>query len=206
MSSYRPSCYSLAWDAVRLYREEMRTFVTAALQQAYGDLWMAQGVEKHFKVEEIDNLRRILGQRHKAGVVSPSAESMEDMLDVSHFRQIIEANWNAVFKKALGDRTVLDSWIAEVTTARNALAHWTGGDMPRKDAMRVVDTCERVVRSINPERADELLAIWQAVDAASRQETPDARRATIVFEDGGAPQRGTVIFDEPLPKKAAKKG
>ena len=131
---------------------------------------------------------------------------MEDMLDVSHFRQIIEANWNAVFKRALGDRTVLDSWIAEVTTARNALAHWTGGDMPRKDAMRVVDTCERVVRSINAPRADELLAIWQAVDATGREETPESRRATIVFEDGGAPQRGTVIFDEPLPKKAAKKG
>ena len=203
--AYRPSCYTLAWEALRLYREEMRAFVVAHLQAVYHDLWMPQGVEKNFKVDEIDNLRRILGQHQKAAVVIDQAESLQDMLDVSHFRQIIKANWNPVFKAVLKDEMILESWIAEVTTARNVLAHWAGGELPRKDAMRVIDTCERVVRSINPTRADELLAIWQAVDAMGRGETPESRRATIVFEDGAA-QRATIIFDEPPARKAAKRG
>lgn len=194
--AYRPSSYALAWEALRLYREEMRAFVVDRLQETYGDLWMAQGVEKHFKLEEIDNLRRILGTRDKAGIVNAAAESMADMLDINHFRQIIEANWGPVFKSAIGDRTILDSWIAEVTSARNALAHWSGGEMPRKDALRVIDTCERVVRSISAARADELLSIWQTVDAMGSDETLDARRATIVFEDGAQPARATVLFDE----------
>ena len=122
---------------------------------------------------------------------------MEDMLDIGQFRHIIVKNWRRVFEPVLHDRTILDSWIAEVTSARNALAHWSSGEMPRKDAMRVVDTCERVVRSISPERADDLLAIWQSLDIMSRDETLEARRATIVFEDGDAPKRATVIFDEP---------
>ena len=202
MPDYRPSCYALAWDALGVYREEMRVFVVSRLKEAYGEkLWMAQGVERHFKIEEIENLRRILGQRHKSGVVGAAAESMSDMLDVSHFRQIIEANWGPVFKKALGDRSILDSWIAEVTASRNALAHWTGGDMPRKDALRVIDTCERVVRSINPESADKLLAIWDAVDAMSREDPEESRRGTVVFEDGEGAKRATIIFDGPAPRR-----
>ena len=195
--TYRPSTYTLAWEALRLYREAMREFVIENLRREYKDLWMAQGVEKHFPIDQIEDLKRILGQRKRAAVVSAQAESMEDMLDISHFKHIVVSNWKPVFEMVLADRTIVDSWIAEVTTARNALAHWTGGDMPRKDAMRVVDTCERVVRSISPEQANELLAIWQSLDMMGRDETLDTRRATIVFEDGDAPQRATVIFDEP---------
>lgn len=199
MSDYRPSCYALAWDALSVYRGEMRIFVVSRLKEAYGEkLWMAQGVEKNFKIEEIENLRRILGQRQRIGVVDTAAESMSDMLDVNHFRQIIEVNWGPVFKKALGDKAILDSWIAEVTASRNALAHWTSGEMPRKDALRVIDTCERVVRSINPESADKLLAIWDAVDAMGREGPTESRRATVVFEDGEGAQRATIIFDDAL--------
>ena len=203
----RLSTYAHAWEALRIYREEMRLFVIGNLHAKYGNLWMAQGVEKNFKLEEIEGLQRILGQRDRPGqIVTAQAESIEDMLDVSHFRQIIIANWNAVFRDVLKDRAILDSWIAEVTTARNALAHWSGGDMPRKDAMRVIDTCERVVRSVNPERANELLAIWEAVDAMGRDETPDTRRATIVFDDGAPAKRATVIFDEAHAHRGANSG
>jgi len=203
----RLSTYAHAWEALRIYREEMRLFVIGNLHAKYGNLWMAQGVEKNFKLEEIEGLQRILGQRDRPGqIVTAQAESIEDMLDVSHFRQIIIANWNAVFRDVLKDRAILDSWIAEVTTARNALAHWSGGDMPRKDAMRVIDTCERVVRSVNPERANELLTIWEAVDAMGRDETPDTRRATIVFDDGAPAKRATVIFDEAHAHRGANSG
>lgn len=194
---YRPSTYTLAWEALRLYREAMREFVIENLKREYKDLWMAQGVEKHFPIDQIEDLQRILGQRKRAAVVSAQVETLEDMLDISHFKHIILSNWKPVFEKVLGDTTIVDSWIAEVTAARNTLAHWSGDEVPRKDAMRVVDTCERVVRSISPERAEELLAIWQSLDMMGRDETPDTRRATIVFEDGDAPKRATVIFDEP---------
>jgi hypothetical protein len=191
------STYAHAWEALRLYREEMRTFVISNLQAKYGDLWMAQGVERLYPPQQIDELRRILGQRGRAGqVVVSQAESLEDMLDVSHFKVIIEGNWKPVFLAVLKELTILNSWIAEVTTARNALAHWANGEMPRKDALRVIDTCERIVRSINPIRANDLLSIWDAVDGMGRQE-PIARRATIVFEDGAATARVTLIFDEP---------
>lgn len=200
--TYQASTYALAWEALRLYRAEMRDFVVTKLREHYGDLWMAQGVERLFPVDQIENLKRILGQRQRAGIVDAAAESMEDMLDVSHFRNIIEGNWKPVFEKALGDKTILDSWVAEVTTARNALAHWSGGDMPRKDAMRIVDTCERVIRSFNPERAEAVQAIWDDLDARS-SEQPDTQRATVVFEDGTAPLRATIIFDEPKAQKHA---
>jgi len=195
-STYRTSIYALTWDALRIFREEMRNFVVDNLQRHFGNLWLAMGVDKHFKLED---LRRVLGQRDRPGqVVNAHADNFEDMLDITHFRRIVDGNWAQVFKAALGDRAILDQWIAEVTAARNPLAHWAGADMTRKDGLRVVDTCERVVRTISPKRADELLAIWQEIDARGRDEVPDARRATLVFDDGRRPERVSVVFDEPL--------
>jgi hypothetical protein len=117
------SNYALMMDALRIYREAMRKFIMGKLQEAYKDLWWPQGVAKHFKAEELERLNEIFKSRTvKKSAVPTNVREMADMLDIAHFRTIIEANWRQVFKEALGDKTVLDGWIAEVTSARNALA------------------------------------------------------------------------------------
>ena len=159
------SNYALMMDALRIYREAMRTFVTTRLRQAYRDLWWQQGVARHFKPEEMERLEEIFQSRTiKKSAVPTNVQEMADMLDIGHFRTIVEANWRPVFKDALGDKAVLDGWIGEVTAARNALAHWAGGDVDRQAALRFVDTCRLVVTSFDDQAAAQIQEIWKAID------------------------------------------
>ena len=153
-------------EALRIYREAMREFVTQKLQDVYGDqLWWQQGVARLFKAEEMGRLEEIFESRTtRLSAVDPKVTEMADMLDISHFRQIIDANWRQVFGQFLKDKSVVGAWIGEVTNARNALAHWTAGDVERPAALRFIDTCQRVVATFDPQRAEEIRTIWDTVD------------------------------------------
>jgi len=160
------SNYALMMDALRIYREAMRKFVRTKLEEAYGDeLWWPQGVAKHFKGEELIRLDELFNQRQtKKSAVPTNVREMADMLDIAHFRTIIEGNWSRVFKAALSDKAVLDGWIGEVTNARNDLAHWASGDVERQPAGRFVDTCRLVVESFDKQAAAQIQEIWRAID------------------------------------------
>src|SRR5437870_6058341 len=115
-------------DALRIYRAAMRTFVKTRLEDKYGNLWWPQGVARHFKPNELQRLEELFQARQtKKGGVPTNVQEMADMLDISHFRTIIESNWGPVFKQVLGDKVVLDGWVGEVANARNELAHWSSG-------------------------------------------------------------------------------
>ena len=180
----KTSNYALMMDAMRLYREAMRTFVTGKLKEAYGDkLWWEQGVAKHFKVDELGRLEDLLKTKKRRAAIQPDVKEMADMLDIAQFRQIIASNWKPVFETVLQDRSVLDSWIGEVTSARNSLSHWAGKDVDRPAALRFVDTCRLVVEAFDEEAAAEIQDIWNAIDkAADKTAAPPALKA-------GPPQR-----------------
>lgn len=194
------SNYALMMDAMRLYREAMRKFVVERLQEQYHDLWWPQGVARHFKVDELGRLEELLkAKKTRKAALQPDVTEMADMLDISQFRQIITSNWKAVFEPALHDKSVLDSWIGEVTSARNALAHWAGGDVGRQEALRFVDTCKLVVVSFDDEAARKLQDIWDAIDKAKDQQQPKADavvrppNATSKSSSGLPPWRETII-------------
>jgi len=171
------SNYALMMDALRIYREAMREFVTGRLREAYRDLWWQQGVARHFKPEEMERLEEIFQSRAiKKSAVPTNVREMADMLDIGHFRTIIEANWRPVFKDALGDKAVLDGWIGEVTAARNALAHWAGGDVDRQAALRFVDTCRLVVESFDGQAAAQVQEIWKAIDEGREPKAVDTTK------------------------------
>ncbi len=158
------SNYAEMMDALRIYREAMRRFIVQSLEARYKDLWWPQGVARHFKPEELGRLEDILRKRQKAALVQPEVREMADMLDIAHFRQIITANWKPVFEQRLGDKAIVDSWIAEVTAARNALAHWSSGDVDRQAALTFVHTCQRVVQAFDEEAAAQIREIWNRID------------------------------------------
>ena len=193
------SNYALMMDALQIYREAMRLFVVGALEDEYGDLWWEEGVAKHFPIRQIEELEQLLKSRRATDVVPSNAAELPDMLDVNHIKQIMTSNWRKVFEARIGDRQVLDGWVAQVSTARNTLAHWSTGEVPRQDALSFIEICRKVVSAVDEGRAASLQRLWEQVDA--RRESPDeaAEENQLIAEPraGLAPWR-RVIYPHQL--------
>jgi hypothetical protein len=137
--------YARVSEGLKLFRDSILGFVVAELKRAYGELnWWEQGVARHFKKEDLDNLKELFEKRGQKLTVLPiRAAELHEMLDVNHVRPIVEGNWKDVFEATLKDRKVL-VWLQEVVDARNVWAHPPSGDVKAADANRLLDTCARI--------------------------------------------------------------
>jgi hypothetical protein len=137
--------YARVSEGFKLFRDATLGFIVAELKRAHGDLhWWEQGVAKHFKKEDLDHLKELFEKRgQKLSVLPIRASELHEMLDISHFRPIIEGNWKEVFETTLRDRKAL-AWLQEVIDARNVWAHPPSGDIKAADANRLLDTCARI--------------------------------------------------------------
>jgi hypothetical protein len=137
--------YARVSEGFKLFRDATLGFIVAELKRAHGDLhWWEQGVAKHFKKEDLDNLKELFEKRGQKLTVLPiRAAELHEMLDINHFRPIIEGNWKDVFETTLRDRKAL-VWLQEVIDARNVWAHPPSGDIKAADANRLLDTCARI--------------------------------------------------------------
>lgn len=171
--------YARVSEGLKLFRDATLGFVVAELKRAHGELnWWEQGVAKHFKKEDLDNLKELFEKRgQKLSVLPMQAAELHEMLDINHFRPIIEGNWKDVFVHTLKDKKAI-SWLQDIADARNTWAHPPSGDIKAADANAVLHTCaqlaarydeaasrqlEELRDSKEPERREERLPYWWEV-------------------------------------------
>jgi hypothetical protein len=147
--------YLSLYEGLKIFRDATLPFIVEKLQMVYGDDWWEQGVARCFRPEDIERLRIQFEKRHDSLVVERPGDELAEMLDISHFGNIIDANWKQVFGDALGDRKVID-WLYEVREVRNAVAHPQTGDMPADDVWRALHNAGRILRLVNAEAAADL--------------------------------------------------
>lgn len=81
-------------------------------------------------------------------------DKLVDSLDVSACFQIIDRNWNELFKykMTLQQR----NWVKELLTTRNDWAHESGSGLSADDGVRALDTMTRLMEPIDQESAEEI--------------------------------------------------
>src|SRR5947208_17098018 len=98
--------YARVSEGFKLFRDAALAFIVVELKRAHGDLhWWEQGVAKHFKREDLDNLKELFEARGEKLTVLPiRAAELHEMLDIPRLRPIIEGNWKDVFEATFHDR------------------------------------------------------------------------------------------------------
>jgi hypothetical protein len=171
--------YARVSEGLKLFRDATLGFIVAELKRAHGELnWWEQGVARHFKKEDLGHLQEMFEKRgQKLSVLPVRAAELHEMLDIGHFRPIIEGNWKDVFVHTLKDKKAI-SWLQDIADARNVWAHPPSGDIKAADVNAVLHTCaqlavrydeaasrqlEELRDSKEPEKREERLPYWWEV-------------------------------------------
>jgi len=67
----------------------------ADLRAVYGDDWLEQGVQRHFKVEYFERARQMLESPMR---VVDMDKTDEELFGVEHLWNIVNANWKDIYK------------------------------------------------------------------------------------------------------------
>jgi hypothetical protein len=163
--------YARVSEGLKLFRDATLGFIVAELKRAHGELnWWADGIAKYFKKDDLDHLKELWEKRgEKLSVLPARAAELHEMLDINHFRNIIEGNWKDIFVHTLKDHKVV-SWLQDVIDARNTWAHPPSGDIKAADANAVLHTCARIVDRFDKAACRQLEELRDAKTVESKPE------------------------------------
>lgn len=88
-------------------------------------------------------------------------DKLVDSLDIMACFQLIDRNWNELFKYKM--TTQQRNWIKELKSTRNEWAHASGSGFKDDDASRALDTMARLMEPIDQESAEELRKLMRQV-------------------------------------------
>lgn len=148
------SDYGALSEGLRLYVAAMRSFIGRTLREQgdgsgeWFDGYVLRKLPKYLRNPLQSRLDDSQEQREGDGKSRP-----EQLLDTPHFRYVINGNWRDTYEAIFRDKVVLH-WIGEIAHWRNVWAHFD--DDTEINAERILDTCQRVLRSFDPEATEQI--------------------------------------------------
>lgn len=121
-------------------------YIARELKAEHGEDWWQKGVWDVLYEDQRRGLSQIGEEKDLIG-----------SLDVQRCLQLLDANWQQVFRKKLSidHRT----WAKELTGFRNKLAHIGSDDFSDNDTWRALDTMSRLCEQIDPENTEDIRAL-----------------------------------------------
>src|SRR5680860_1412012 len=146
----------------------LRPFVEQEMKAVYGDRWLYAAAESMNKD-------------------SVSAKSSE-FKDVHNLLRVMWNQWNQVFRQTLGRSE--RSWVSEIQDVRNAWAHQK--PFSTDDAIRALDTIQRLLTSVSSEEAIDVEREKQDLNRLRFEEQARhaGRKARATEAASGDPQAG----------------
>lgn len=170
------SNYGALSVGLKFYVAAMRRFIARTLQKKSenSDDWF----EKQALATLPRYLRNPLRQRWlKRQRAADDQEGLEQLLDTSHFRHIINGHWDDTYEVVFRERVALD-WIGEIAHWRNVWAH--AADKADVEAERILDTCERVLQHFDVEAADQIRRLRSGLSS-----TPGKSHSDVTTDQPG---------------------
>lgn len=134
--------WDLVNDGLDILHHVLVLFVVPALSEAYGEEgWWSEGVEPILTS----------GQRDDFEELSGDAELIYN-IDVALALRIIERRWDEVFGRRLPPECL--EWVDDLKDLRNEEAHRGVGDCSVEEAVRWLDTMQRLCSEIDPDAAE----------------------------------------------------
>ena len=166
------SNHSVLGEGLRLYTDAMRRLVKQRLIDAYPNNWWEQGV--------LDALSETQRRNVRDTVKKEPDRAKEDLLDANLLVPIVTKRFDTVFSSDFHNYRQTQSWLIQVSEARNTWAHPRTGDM------------------LTDEAAYALYAITQLLSTAGLPESEDVeslRRSILGIPQAPAEGRPVEASD-----------
>ena len=176
------SNHEIIGQALTIMREPLSIYVLQQLQSIpeyrIDDAWWQQGVLPFIRDNrDYDQLSSL----------SDYAER-QDALDVSMCLNLMISHWNNLFKYRLPISA--RSWVSEIRDARNAWAHFKGGDSSDKETKRALDTMALLLGEIDAEAQEEIQQLYRTIEYGSGQR----KAITAIYEAFGYDTFSSEMF------------
>ena len=118
-------------------------YLMRELKSEYGDKWWEYGVLDKFSYDQMSNLP-----------IEGDDEELIQSLDVLKCLQLIDRQWNEIFKKKLSNSH--RSWANELIAVRNKWAHIGQKDFSETETRRALDTMSFLVDQIDDSEKEQI--------------------------------------------------
>ena len=149
-----PTIAEYADERLREFLDAAHDEIKFALWQQHGQEWLDQGVRKHFPPDYFRLVEEVLANAMR--VVDMDKEP-EELYGVEHLWNIINGN-PAAFPKLHGSPVAKrrgQEYLEEISELRHNLAHRrTRHILPKRNLIRAMDNCARVLESLGSAKAN----------------------------------------------------
>ena len=137
----------------------------ADLQTRYGDDWLAQGVERHFKAEYFERTRQMLESPMR---VVDMDKTDEELFGVEHLWNIVNANWKDMYKERFVDQRRTEVYLGEVAEVRHNVSHRRQRHFLRRSELaRFAQNCSVLLRCIGSAKASKFEQVAESLAAGA---------------------------------------
>lgn len=135
--------HSIISQAFKEVRDVLAPYIAQTMQKVYRHDWWQNGVMS------------VLYEDQKRDLPEDGSYSeLVDSLDIQRCLQLIDFNWNEIFRNVLSrDHR---NWVKELMGIRNRWAHIGGDDFSDSDTARALDTMARLLADLDSETAELL--------------------------------------------------
>ena len=173
------SNHSAMGEGLKLYTDAMRQLVKQRLIDAYPNNWWEQGVLGALSEKQRRNVRDTLKKE-------PS-RAKEDLIDANLVVPIVTKRFDTVFDANFHNYRQTQSWLIQVSEARNAWAHPRTGDMLPDDAAHALYAMAQLLSAANLREAEEVEKLRR--DVMGIEPTPPKTEAGPVAASPVRPSR-----------------
>ena len=175
---------------MRTYRNAVVRRIRVVLKDKYPEDWEAQ-IRKRLEKEWNDIVANAEMPR-TTGELSLPVEDSFSYLSVNHFYNFFEAYFDDIFppqrpvgaKERKAEKKTVLKWTKEVKNLRDPIAHPEEQPLPIDDAVRLLDTAQRICSKIDPAAAEEIGDLKKTLN--SDLDDPTLRRGPL---PGALPSR-----------------
>ncbi|MFA7017563.1 MAG: DUF499 domain-containing protein [Sphaerochaetaceae bacterium] len=159
-------------------------YVARELRSAYGDHWWQDGV-----------LNRLTPEQQRGLPVSGSEEELTNSLDILRCLQLIDWQWNEVFRKKLANDH--RSWVKELIGVRHEWAHAGQEDFEETYTWRALDTMSRLIDQIDEIETESIRELIRTVRYGSVEGSLNVKNVPNT-EKPAIPQNAGIIKTAPI--------
>lgn len=158
---------SYADDLLRDFCDATHSRIAEKLKVQFGSNWLDLGIRKHFRPDYFDRVLEMLNSPMR---VVDMSKSEEEIYGIEHIWQIVNGNWDNLFKADFGarNRKRTEIYLEEITELRHNLAHRrTHHLLLRQELVRIVGNCQMVLSALGSPASHRFLEVVESLSAGA---------------------------------------
>ena len=149
------SNHSVLGEGLRLYTDAMRRLVKQRLIDAYPNNWWEQGILSALSDGQRRSVNRELAKKPDAG--------REDLIDANMLVPVVTRKFDSVFEDTFHNFRQTQSWLIQVSEARNGWAHPRSGDVLTDEAAHALYAMVQLLNAAGLPEAEKVESLRRSI-------------------------------------------